>query len=30
MAMVNKVTFPKLLNEAYVQSFTRVNVVAGF
>lgn len=29
-AIVNKLTFPKLLNEAYVQSFTRVNIVAGF
>ena len=28
--MVNKVTFPKLLNTAYVQSFSRVNIVTGF
>ena len=29
-AIVNKVSFPKLLNQAFVKSFTRVNIVAGF
>ncbi|MEW8309716.1 MAG: hypothetical protein AB2695_21715, partial [Candidatus Thiodiazotropha endolucinida] len=29
-AMVNKVSFPKLLNAAYEKSFTRTNIVSGF
>ena len=29
-AMINKVTIPGLMNKAYVQSFSRTNIVSGF
>ena len=29
-AIVNKLTFPKLVNQAYIKTFSRTNIVSGF